>query len=89
VTYCSSSRLPTKVIDALSAFDRAVGANLTLMIEVLNGRLADNAQNIVRNFEYPSPYFGNVSGLYWDRFTQLKPKANAISSAIREYLKVE
>jgi hypothetical protein len=87
--FYSSAQLPVEVVRTLKDFDKAIEDNLVLMIEVLNERLADNAEKIIDNDKYSSPRFGNMSNLYWSRFIKLRPKAEAVSAAIRAYLEVK
>jgi hypothetical protein len=82
-----SAATPTPVISALQEFDQAVENNTLLIFEVLNERLADDQQNITD--EPPSPRWSATQNLYWSRFIPLRPYAERITAATREYLKVK
>ncbi len=87
--YLSSAQLPSDVGVALKDFDTAVEDNSVLMIGSLNDSLASDPRIIVYDDTYSSNWYGSASGLYWQRFIPLKPKADAIRSAIRAALGVK
>lgn len=89
VQFYSSSQLPVEIVNTLKDFDKAIKDNTNLMIEVLNERLADNIENIFGDDKDSSPCFNGTSRPYWSSFIQLRPKAEAVSIAIRDYLEVK
>lgn len=86
--FYSSSQLPSKIAAGLKALDKAVDDNMTLMIESLNESLRSDPRNISENDDGSSNFYASAYNLYWTKFIPLKEKADAVSSAIREYLGV-
>jgi hypothetical protein len=84
-----SAKLPSNVVNALKGLDDMIERDLTMMVESLNDRLSDNKDNIIQEFNQSSVFYGGTSGYYWTRFSNLRPEAERISKAIREYLKIK
>lgn len=80
----ASALLPTNLTAALRDFDDTVERDSTLMIESLNQSLAVNPRHIVENDVDGSNWYGSASGLYWSQFVPLRPKADAVTAAIRQ-----
>jgi hypothetical protein len=81
--------LPAEVINALKELNNTVQQNVTIMIESLNESLQKDPQNIIRNFDYGSDYYGAASGLYWIKFISLRPVVDKINAAVRSSLNVK
>jgi hypothetical protein len=82
-----SLHLPLAVRNALSEFDKAVVENTHILLDTINAKLVENAENIVQEENGNSPLFGATSGAFIDRCIRLKPKQEKIISEIRRYLK--
>jgi len=86
--YMSSTMIPNDVRTALVELDRTIEQNTTTIIEVLNEKLADNRNNILKEFDDKSYYRGGTSGYYWVKFIPLRPKVDSISHEIRKHLAI-
>jgi len=82
----SSSTLPTSVADALRDLDRTLDIDVKMIATAINESFASNQRNIREHDNTSSDRHGRAWNLYWTKFSHLKPKADAISSAIRLYL---
>ncbi len=85
----NSSRLPLSVISELKEFDTAITENANLLLHVLHDCLLDSPDYYLRRLDVRSPYYGVIDGLYFDRFIQLKPKADKIRDSIRVARKLD
>ena len=61
--------------------------NLTLLLDVLNERLTQNPNNILQEEGPGSEYLGATSSVCYDRFIQLKPKAQEVMNQTERYFK--
>lgn len=84
-----SADLPTKIISAITNFDKALDENVVILNEVLNDALQESPKNFIEARDPRSPRYGVVNAMYADRFVQLQPKADRIIVAIRDYLKIK
>jgi hypothetical protein len=82
----SSSKLPANVVACLKDLEKTIEDDMKLMIESLNYSLSSNQRNVVENDDPSSDRHGSAAGRYRSKFLQLKPKAEAVSDAVRECL---
>ncbi|MGY0573480.1 hypothetical protein ACTGJ9_022350 [Bradyrhizobium sp. RDM12] len=87
--FAESGRLPNPVLGAVKDFDRAIADNVSIMQNVLNDSLQESRQFFLQGENVNSPnYFGVINARFSDKFVQLKPKAEAVMTSVRAYLKV-
>jgi hypothetical protein len=84
----SSSLLPSDVITALQSLAKTIEDNCELMFEVFNERYSVNHNNLFKDDDPESTRHGAISSPYWEKFSPLKPKTEAISAAIKKHLGV-
>ncbi len=84
----SSPQMPTAVQESIKDFDQALANNTSLIIEVVNQKTSENANNLFSANDLNSPYYGVIWNAYWNCFTPLKPKADVVLKNIRAFLKV-
>ena len=85
----SSAQLPPSVQDAVKELDVAVATNVAVLLDVINERLADKPNEVLREEDGNSPLFGATSGAFLDKRIWLKPKQEAIMSAMSDYLNAQ
>jgi hypothetical protein len=85
----SSSKLPLSVVAALKVFDKTVQDNIDMFVISLNDSFEHNQRNIRENDDIESDRHGAAWNYYWGRFIHLRPKADAVSLAIRSFLESE
>jgi hypothetical protein len=77
--------VPESVADALRDFDQTVEKDMSLMIESLNDSIAADPNNLIYNDAYNSGWYASASGLYWQKFIPLRPKADIVAKEMRSY----
>jgi hypothetical protein len=82
----NSSELPISIIEAIKDLDSAVTQNAETLRTVLNDGLKENPDYFLQYDQVSSPYFQHVSELYLNKFIQLRPKADKIRDAEREFV---
>jgi hypothetical protein len=87
--FYSSHQLPTPAREAVKQWDKAVEQNASILLDVINEKMAENPQNIFREEDGNSPLFGATSGAFLDRRIWLKPKQEKISDEVRRYLNIQ
>jgi len=85
----SSPQVPLAVRNALKELDEAVKGNVQVLLSVINDKLAENPDNILCEENANSPLFGATSGAFLAKRIWLKPKQEAVMSAITDYLKTQ
>src|SRR6266853_391274 len=84
-----SSELPTPVIKTIKDLDDAVYKNADKLLHVLNSALKKDPDYYLRYEDQSSPYyFHQVDAMWLDNFIQLRPEADKIGDAIRQFLGV-
>lgn len=88
VKMTNSVELPSVIVKSLKTFDSAIQQNATHLIEVLSAAM-DKDQNLYLEYDNPnSPMVHELDALYLDTFVQLRPEADKVRDAIRNYLHV-
>ncbi len=82
----ASPQLPATVRNAVKELDSAVYSNAQMLLDVINDELAKHPNNVLLEDDGTSPMFGAVSGAFLDKRIWLKPKQEAVISAIEAYL---
>jgi hypothetical protein len=85
----SSPQLPSSIQDAVKELDVAIAANVTVLHDVINEKLASNVNHILQEEDGNSPLFGATSGAFLAKRIWLKPKQEAIASTIKAYLNAQ
>lgn len=85
----NSTELPIPVISAVKDFDLAVQENANNLIRALNSALQKNPDYYLRYDDFQSPYFHKVDGMWLEHFIQLRPKADKVRDAIRQFIGVK
>jgi hypothetical protein len=86
----NSSELPTPITKAIKDFDDAVYQNADKLMHTLNDSVKKDPDLYVRYSDQSSPfYFHRLDALWLDSFIQLRPKADKIRDAVRQFLGVE
>jgi hypothetical protein len=84
----NSTALPSAIIESLKHFDSVIQKNATHLIEVLSAAM-DQDHNLYLQYDNPqSPMFHKIDALYLDTFIQLRPEADKVRDATRNYLHV-
>jgi hypothetical protein len=84
----NSAELPSVIVKSLKNFDSVIQQNATHLIEVLSAAM-DKDQNLYLEYDNPtSPMVHELDALYLDTFVQLRPEADKVRDAIRNYLHV-
>jgi hypothetical protein len=83
-----SSVLPSPVVAAVKDLDDAVTQNAKTLIKVLNEALHANPDYFLHYDDMSSPYLHEVRSMYFSRLIQLEPKAEEVTSRVRESLGV-
>lgn len=84
-----SPQLPIAVKDAIKQLDSAVHQNAQTLLDEINRQLAEHPENVLSDDNGQSPLFGAVSGAFLKKRVWLKPKQEAILSAIENYLNAQ
>lgn len=82
----SSSKLPLPVANALRELDAVLETNVKLIATTINESYAHNQRNIREADDTSSDRLHRTFNLYWTKFIDLKPRADATSNAIRDFL---
>jgi len=86
----TSTQLPTSIIDAVQELDQATEENTNNLLRVLHDAANENADYFLHYDDFASPsYFHQVDSLWLSSFVQLRPKADKIKNAIRQFLGVK
>ena len=86
----NSTELPTTVVGAIKNLDDAVYENANQLLHVLNTALKKDPDYYLRYDDQTSlEYFHKIDAMWLDSFVQLRPKADGIRDAIREYFQME
>ncbi len=86
----TSSELPTSVIKEVKDFDDSVYKNADKLLHVLNDALKKDPDYYLRyNDSSSSKYFHQIDAMWLDNFIQLRPKADKIRDAVRQFLGVK
>jgi hypothetical protein len=85
----SSSLLPYDVRTALKEFDKTIDEDVNLMFEVFTDVVNQGEDRLLGQYDLSSPYFGVLTNSYWDKFINLRPKADNLNTAMRSYLKIK
>ena len=86
----SSSELPSSVIKSIKEFDDAVYENADDLLHVLNNALKKDPNYYLRYEDLSSPeHFHRIDAMWLDHFILLRPKADKIRDAIRQFLDVK
>jgi hypothetical protein len=84
--YSNSGAVPTELVEPLKGFLSAVNDNAELLHEILNDASHNHPEYFIDNDNPKSPVWAMLSGQYWRRFQQLRPKADDVLKAIRVVL---
>jgi len=87
--FAASSTLPTDVKVALADMEKTIASNMELLLDVINERYSVNRNNLLHEDDPASTRYGAISSPYWEKFVHLRPKAEAISEAIRRHLEIK
>jgi hypothetical protein len=82
-----STRLPTKIKEAVGQLGGAVNDNIGILHQVINEEIEKNPDHILHESDPDSPNFAGASGAFLAKRVWLEPDQKAIISAIEEYLK--
>lgn len=83
----TSSELPAPAIKAVKNFDDVVYKNADKLLHVLNDALRKDPDYYLRYDDPSSPiYFHQLDAMWLDNFIQLRPEADKIRDAIRQFL---
>lgn len=86
----NSPELPTSITTAIKNFDDVVGKNANQLLEVLDETIGKDPNYYLRYDDVSSPdYFHKIDGIWFERFIQLKPEADKITNAIRQFLYIK
>jgi len=86
----NSTELPTSAVGAIKNLDDAVYENANQLLHVLNSALKKDPNYYLRYDDQTSPdYFHKIDAMWLDNFVQLRPKADGIRDAIRNYFQLE
>jgi hypothetical protein len=86
----TSSELPAPIIKAVKDFHDAVSKNTDKLVNVLNDAIKKDPDYYLRYNDFSSPaYFHQLDNMWFDGFIQLRPKADKIRDAIRQFLGVK
>ena len=80
-----SSELPSSIIQTLNEFDAAVKGNAETLARVEDAALKRNPNYFLYYDDFESPFFHQIDTLYFDKFIQLRPKADRVRDAIRQF----
>lgn len=86
--YEKSPELPTAIVTAVKDFDLAVERNASILRGVLDDALKENPDNFLFHDDAGSAYWLRIDALYREKFILLSPKADAVRTAIRQFLGV-
>jgi hypothetical protein len=81
--YSSSALIPKGVIATLKDFERALSDNNEVLIDAINEGYSISPRAIINAYDCPKDHCSTVNNLFYSRFVNLKPKADAIADAIR------
>ncbi|MDH7976041.1 hypothetical protein QH494_28010 [Sphingomonas sp. AR_OL41] len=84
--FINSAIVPINVRNALKEFDEQIEANTKLIIEVINDLIATSPSLLVNSWKEESNGYGAAASAYARKFITLRPFAEKIDGAIREYL---
>lgn len=82
----ASPKLTNEIVAVLNEMNDAVEYNSVLLLEVLNEKFSENTQNILKEFDPTTNYFGGTSGMYWSKFRHLRPIADKLNTEIKGHL---
>ncbi len=85
----ASPELPTSIIQALKGFDAAIDGDAELLASVENDALKKDPNYFLHFDDTTSPFFHVVDTIYLDKFVELRPKADKVRDAIRQFLGVK
>jgi hypothetical protein len=86
----NSSELPTPVVKTIKDLDDTVYKNADKLLHVLNDAAKKDPDYYLRYDDQTSPqYFHQIDAMWLDNFIQLRPKADNIKDAIRQFLGVK
>ena len=81
--YCESPLLPSTVVNVLKDFQAVIENDTNLMRSSLDESQLTNPVFILDDDDDHSAFFRSAEGRYWQQFTQLRPKADAVRDATR------
>lgn len=84
----TSAIMPSDVKSKITLFRTAVEDNISLMFGVLNGRLSSNKNNLLEAEDPMSKRAYAINNAYWEKFDNLRPRADVIAAAVRQHLNV-
>lgn len=82
----SSALIPLEVAQPLKEFDRALSDNQEILMDTINESYAANSRSISMALTCSIEECQIISNLFYARFIQLKPKAEAVTNSMRTYL---
>lgn len=86
IRFRDSGVLPAEIRSPIADFEVAVQTNADGLIQVLNNLLHKSPDYFLMYHDMNSEYLAAADKIYANRFVALKPKADAITSAIRQCL---
>jgi hypothetical protein len=85
----NSSELPTSALKTIKDLDDTVYKNADKLLHVLNDAIRKDPDYYLRYDDQTSPqYFHQIDAMWLDNFIQLRPKADNIRDAVRQFLGV-
>ncbi len=87
--YIDSDELPSAIVSQIKEFETAITDNAELLLRVLDETLRDHPDYYINYNDINSLHWHEIDNAYFGRFTMLKPKAQKIRDAIRDFQNVK
>jgi hypothetical protein len=84
-TLYSSALIPAEVAQTLKDFEKALVDDQEILMDTINESYATKPTSIANAFDCPKEECSTVNNLFYSRFIQLQPKAEAVTNAMRKY----
>jgi hypothetical protein len=88
VRFIHSGTLPANILEPLKEFNSTLEADTKSLFDALNEALKEKPDYFLDEYDSHSPTWQTVNGKYRARFILLEPKADAVTKAVREFLKI-
>ena len=84
-SFYSSALVPADVAEPLRGLEKALSDDQELLMDTINEAYATNPSSISNAFDCPKEDCNTVVDKFYPRYIQLRPKAEAVTDAIRKY----
>lgn len=83
--FLNSALVPDSIKAPLVEFNKTIGVDIEIMTRALNARMNENDDYFLKYNEIGSKYYKVLNHDYVTRFVSIKPKADAVLSAISRH----